>query len=252
MLVAQPLGQYRFLPGGEPYSAGVVADRGAEIVHATLARPVPWRAGFDRIDRHLRELGRPRTALCGIQLRIPAPLPFEGFVDFNRGYRALLGDWGLLVDGQNPIPRTNVAPVVGGPGEASLYAFSYTVTVPADGTGPPTFVVAGSGELKPGFMSAGGIVRSGDVSADALREKAAYVMGVMAERLRGLGVGWDGVSVIAVYTPHPIEPLAVDSLLRPAGPAAIHGLRWFPSRPPIQGLEFEMDVRGVRREIRLD
>jgi hypothetical protein len=250
MLVSQPLGLYRFLPGGEPYSAGVVADHGAEIVHATLARPLPWRAGFDRIGRHLAELGRPRTALCGIQLRIPAPLPFEGFVEFNRGYRALLGEWGLLVGGQNPIPRTNVAPVVGGPREASLYAFSYTV--PADGVGPPTFVVAGSGELKPGFMSAEGVVRPGETSGDALREKAAYVMGVMAERLRGLGVGWDAVSVIAVYTPHPIEPLVVDTLLRPTGSAAVHGVRWFPSRPPIQGLEFEMDVRGVRREIRID
>lgn len=250
MLVAQPLGQYRFLPGGEPYSSGVVADRGAEIVHATLLRPVPWRAGFDRIDRHLRALGRPRTALCGIQLRIPEPLPFEGFVEFNRGYRALLGEWGLLVGGKNPIPRTNVAPVVGGPDRPSLYAFSYTV--PADGDALPTFVVAGSGELRPGFMSSEGVVRPGDTSADALREKAAYVMGVMTERLTGLGVGWDGVSVVAVYTPHPIEPLVVDTLLRPAGPGAVHGVRWFPSRPPIQGLEFEMDVRGVRREIRLD
>jgi hypothetical protein len=250
MLVSQPLGQYRFLPGGEPYSAGVVADPGAEIVHATLARPVPWRAGFDRIDGHLRDLGRSRAALCGIQLRIPAPLPFEGFVEFNRGYRALLGEWGLLVDGQNPIPRTNVAPVVGAPAEASLYAFSYTV--PAAAGGAPTFVVAGSGELRPGFMSVEGVVRPGETSADALREKAAYVMGVMAARLRGLGMDWSGVNTVAVYTPHPIEPLIVDTLLRPTGPAAVHGVRWFPSRPPIQGLEFEMDVRGVRREIRLD
>jgi hypothetical protein len=30
---------------------------------------------------------------------------------------------------------------------------------------------------------------------------------------------------------------------------AIHGVRWFPSRPPIQGLEYEMDLRGVFREI---
>jgi hypothetical protein len=101
-------------------------------------------------------------------------------------------------------------------------------------------------------MSAEGVVRPGETSADALREKAAYVMSVMTERLAGLGVGWDGVSAVAVYTPHPIEPLIVDTVLRPAGPAAVHGVRWFPSRPPIQGLEFEMDVRGVRREIRLD
>lgn len=249
-LIAQPAGQYRFLPGGEPYSAGVVAEAGAEIVHATLAQPVPWRAGFDRIDRHLRDHGRPRTALCGIQLRLPAPLPFDGFVHFNQGYRALLGEWELLVDGKNPIPRTNVAPVVGAPAEPSLYAFSYTV--PADAETAPTFVVAGAGELRPGFMSAAGIVRPGETSEDALREKAAYVVGVMAERLHGLGLDWGGVNAVSVYTAHPIEPFLVDTVLRPLGSAAVHGVRWFPSRPPIQGLEFEMDVRGVRREIRLD
>jgi hypothetical protein len=44
----------------------------------------------------------------------------------------------------------------------------------------------------------------------------------------------------------------LDTVLRPAGMAAVHGVRWFPSRPPITGLEYEMDVRGVRREIVVD
>jgi hypothetical protein len=43
----------------------------------------------------------------------------------------------------------------------------------------------------------------------------------------------------------------VEEILAPAGPAAIHGLRWFPSRPPIQGLEFEVDMRGVARDVLL-
>jgi len=34
-----------------------------------------------------------------------------------------------------------------------------------------------------------------------------------------------------------------------AGPAAIHGVRWYPSHPPIIGLEYEMDMRGVAREL---
>jgi len=249
MLVSQDRGLYRFLPGGEPYSAGAVAMTGAEVVHATLAAPVPWRAGFALIERHLAGLGRPRAALCAVQLRLPAPLSFEGFADFNRGYRALLADWGLLVDGQNPIARTNVAPVVGAPPEPSLYACSYTV--PAEPGTPTTFVVAGSGELQPGLRSAEAIVRRGETSSEAMREKAAYVMGVMAERLAGLGVGWAGVNAVSIYTPHPIEPFVLDTVLRPMGLAAVHGLRVFPSRPPIVGLEYEMDVRGVRREIRI-
>ena len=40
-----------------------------------------------------------------------------------------------------------------------------------------------------------------------------------------------------------------DTVLAPAGAAAIHGVRWFPSRPPVIGLEYEMDLRGVAREL---
>ena len=86
-------GGYRFLPGISAFSSGVVATSGWEIVHATLAAPVPWRDGFARIDRHLREAGRPRAALCGIELRSPAPFTFGGFDEFNEGYRSLLAEW---------------------------------------------------------------------------------------------------------------------------------------------------------------
>ena len=145
MLKDAKAGNYRFLPGIPAFSSGVVAMPGFEIVHATLAAPLPWREGFARIDRHLREAGRPRTALCGIMLRSPKPFTFDGFDEFNQGYRAVLGEWGILLDGDNPIPRTNVAPVVGAPGEPALYAFDYTV---AGTTAQPTFVVAGAGELR--------------------------------------------------------------------------------------------------------
>jgi hypothetical protein len=63
MLRDVPAGGYRFMPGISAFSCGVVATAGWEIVHATLAAPVPWREGFARIDRHLSEAGRPRAAL---------------------------------------------------------------------------------------------------------------------------------------------------------------------------------------------
>jgi hypothetical protein len=239
-------GGYRFLPGIPAFSSGVIALPGREIVHATLAGPVPWREGFALIERHLRDVARPRTALCGIELRSPVPFTFEGFAVFNEGYRSLLAEWGILVDGENPIPRTNVAPVAAAPAEPSLYAFSYTVpgTTPA-----PTFVVAGAGEMRDRGRGAEGIVRHGDTSPDAMREKARFVMGVMQERLRALGGDWGRVTAIDVYTAQPVHAFLVDEILRPAGAAAIHGVRWFPSRPPIQGLEFEVDLRGVAREL---
>ena len=241
-----PTGQYRFLPGIAPYSSGVVAMPGHQIVHATLRAPVPWRDGFALIDRHLRGERRPRAALCAIALRSPKPFTFAGFAEFNAGYRALLEAWGLLVDGANPIARTNVAPLVGAPAEPSLHAFAYTL---AETTPRPTFVVAGSGEVVE--LAAEKIVRRGETTPDAIREKAAFVMSVMQTRLRGLGADWSDVTTIDVYTPHPIEPFVRDVLLGTAGPAAIHGVRWYPSHPPIVGLEYEMDLRGVARELTL-
>jgi hypothetical protein len=239
-------GDYRYLPGIAPYSSGVVADPGWQVVHATLRAPRPYREGFGLIERQLRAEGRPRAALCAIELRIPAPLSFEGFAAFNEGYRALLTEWGLLIDGENPIARTNVAPVVGAPPEPSLYGFAYTV--PGD-AGRPTFVVAGSGELRDRALAEAGIVRAGAASPEAMREKAAWVMEVMAQRLAGLGAGWGDVTAVSIYTPRPVEPFLAETVLGRLGPAAAHGVRWFLSRPPITGLEYEMDLRGVPREV---
>ena len=145
----------------------------------------------------------------------------------------------------NPIPRTNVAPVAAAPSEPSLYAFAYT----APGTTPaPTFIVAGAGEMRDRAQGPEGIVRHGDTSPDGMREKARFVMGVMQDRLRALGGDWGRVTAIDIYTAESIHGWLTEEILRPAGPAAIHGVHWFPSRPPIRGLDFEMDLRGVARE----
>src|SRR5574341_1484235 len=108
-------GNYRFLTGISAFSSGTIAMPGHEIVHVTLATPVPWRAGFARIDGYLGQQGRPRAALCGVELRSPAPFTFDGFATFNEGYRSLLAEWGILVGDDNPIPRTHVAPVTAAP-----------------------------------------------------------------------------------------------------------------------------------------
>jgi hypothetical protein len=247
-LLPGPDPSYRFLPGGEPYSSGVVATPGWEVVHVTLQAPVPWREGFAAIERHLRAHGRPRAALCAIELRIPSPLSFTGFTEFNRSYRAVLGEWGLLVDGRNPVARTNVAPVVGPPPEPSLYAFSHTV---AGDTARPTFVAAGAGELRPGPASRESVVRLDDTSPRAMREKAAYVMGVMQSRLTGLGGSWSDVTQVGVYTVHPLEDFLATEILAVMGPAAIHGVHWYLAHPPISGLAYKMDLRGVGRELRI-
>jgi hypothetical protein len=239
-------GHYRFLPGIAPFSSGAAAVAGYQVVHATLRAPIPWRDGFAVIDRHLRAENRPRAALCAIELRSPVPFTFDGFDTFNAGYQTLLKEWNLLVDGANPIARTNVAPIAGAPPEPSLYGFGYT----APGATPrPTFIVAGAGEMRERGVGVEGIVRHGETSAAAMREKAAHVMQIMQARLQGLGAGWSDVTTIDIYTAQPIDEFLADTVLAPAGAAAIHGVRWFPSRPPVIGLEYEMDLRGVAREL---
>ncbi len=109
--------------------------------------------------------------------------------------------------------------------------------------------MAGAGEMRERGVGVQGIVRHGETSPQAMREKAAHVMGVMQARLSGLDADWPEVTTVDVYTVRPLDTFLADTVLQPAGAAAIHGVRWFPSRPPLVGLEYEMDLRGVVREV---
>lgn len=249
-LVEHPAGNYHFLPGIAPYSCGAVSAAGFEIVHAVYQRPIPWRVGFERIAVHLDGERRPKAALCGIELRSPAPFSFPGFDKFNGEYTTILKEWGLFVDGVNPVARTNVAPVIRPPAEPVLYGFSYTR--PNANTGPATFVVAGAGELPEGTLAAESIVARGDTSADGLKQKAEFVMDLMEARLFGLGADWSRVNAIDVYTIHSLDKILPKCVLNRAGPSAVHGIRWHYTQPPIAEIEFEMDLRGVRTELHLE
>ena len=121
----------------------------------------------------------------------------------------------------------------------------------SDTVPPPTFVVSGAGELTGASLSPEHIVRAGETTADAMRDKAAHVIGTMEARLRALGRAWSGVTAVDIYTIYPLHSFLVKAILERMGPATIHGIHWFLSRPPIVGLDFEMDMRGVRQEIRL-
>lgn len=249
-LTDHPTGNYRFLPGIAPYSCGVVAQPGFEIVHVVLHSPPPYRVGFERIASLLKSEQRPATALCAIELRSPAPFTFPGFAAFNAEYTRILEDWGGFVAGVNPIARTNVAPVVTPPSEPQLYAFSYTR--PVKHSLPPTFVVAGAGELPEGLLTAEDIIARGDTSATGIRTKAQFVMDLMETRLRGLGADWNLVTDIDVYTIHPFESCLRDVVLTRLRPADTHGIHWHYTRPPILEIEYEMDLRGIRTELRID
>lgn len=237
-------GGYRFLTHAFQYSGGVAAEPGFEIVRAMLRRPLPLEAGFDAVEAHLKSLGRPFQAFCACELRSPGQFTDQGFIDFNRIYVQRLEKWGIFKDDVNPVARSNVCPEIGPPGEPSLFAFSYTVT----GSGPRSFVAAGSGEARgESGTYASRIVRLGDQSPDGMREKTRLVVEVMGERMAPLGFGWEDVTATQMYTVFDIYPAMADEIV--AKGAAAAGVTWYYCRPPVQGLDFEMDVRGVTREI---
>ena len=249
MRIDNQRGGYSFLKGISPYSAGAVASTGFEIEHARLHPTVPLKAGFDLVSQHLESLGRPRQALCGMELRSPRPFTFDGFGRFNAGYIEVLKKWDVFLDGVNPVARTNIAPEVNPPAEPSLYGFSYTVPKSQKGKRwPVSFVVAGAGELPEGSLDPKAVIRAGETSADALQAKAQFVLELMENRLRELGGGWGDVTVAEVYTVHDIHPL-MEKILLSRMRGAPHGLTWHYSRPPILTIEFEMDLRACRREV---
>jgi hypothetical protein len=249
MLIAHPASPYSFLKGIAPYSCGVRAAAGAEIARAVFDSAPRWEEGFERIEAHLQTLGLPRTALCGTELRSPAPFSMGGFIEFNQQYCLKLQVWELSVGELNPVARTNVAPVVAPPDQVRLHAFSYVQ--PAITGHRPTYVVAGAGELLDGILESQRIIRPGDRSAAAMEAKMAYVVEVMDQRLAGLGGQWEQTTAVDIYTSRLLPESAVEMVIRRLGPAGHRGLSWHHSRPPVEDIDYEMDLRSVRLELLL-
>jgi hypothetical protein len=245
MLIPTPNGGYSFLRGISPYSAGVVANADFEIERVRLAKPLPVPEAFSLLDARLATLGRPPQALCGMELRSPTPFTFKVFDEFNAEYVHFLEQRKILISGLNPVARTNVAPEIAAPPEPVVYAFSYTIPASACSQ---SFIVAGAGELPEGSLEPNDVVRRGESSLDALREKVDVVLGLMDRRLLGLGATWEQVTAINVYTVHDIAPF-LPSLIIPRTGNARDGVTWHYTRPPIAGIEYEMDVRGCSNEI---
>lgn len=232
---------YRFIPGVMQYSGGVVALPGFRLERIRFADPLPMAEGFSAIAAWLDARGLAKTAFCACELRSPKPFTEDGFRAFNTQYADVLADWGMLAEGRNPVARSNVCPEVAPPAQPGFHAF--TVALP-DADAAPGFVVAGSGESQEGRASyAESIIARGDLSPAGLRAKVGWVLGEMERRMGGLGFGWADATAAQAYTVHDIHPFLADDFARRG--ALRHGLTWQFCRPPVVGLEFEMDVRGV-------
>ena len=238
-------GGYRYVRGPFQYSGGVAAEPGFAIHRVRFRRPVALEEGCTQIQAHLDAIDRPPTALCACELRSPGQFSAQGFVDFNRRYVAILERWGIVIGDENPVARSNVCPQLDAPSEPSVHAFSYTV--PAGTDGHPTFVIAGSAEVREGAEPyEERFIRRGDTSAAALREKARQVLANMETRMAALGAAWRDATATHVYTVHDLHPFLADEIV--ARGTAASGLTWVYARPPVIGLDFEMDVRGVQAE----
>lgn len=237
-------GGYRYVPGVSQYSAGVAAQPGFALHRVRFAEPVPLAQGFDRVQAHLKANGRPVQAFCACELRSPAPFTEQGFRDFNDIYTGTLKRWGIIVDGVNPVARSNVCPQVAPPTVPSMHAFSYTVN---DAHAHPSFVVAGSAEAPEGHGSYREVaVALGDLSSEGLRQKMAFVIAEMQRRMQHLGFDWPDVTATQIYTVHDFHHLLVEQFS--ATQALRHGLTWHFNRPPVVDLEYEMDCRAVFQE----
>jgi hypothetical protein len=134
------------------------------------------------------------------------------------------------------------------PEEPGFFAFSYTVP---DDTAAPSFIIAGSGEAPEGKGNyKDHIISLGDLSAEGLRSKARWVLGEMENRMQALGFNWSDVTVTQLYSVHNIYSLMSEEIDQRG--AMRGGLTWHLNRPPVVGLEYEMDCRGVYFERVLD
>jgi hypothetical protein len=240
-------GGYRYIPHAFQYSGGVRALDGFQIERVTFHTPVPLAAGFAFIERYLTEQGVPLVGFCACELRSPAQFTDAGFIAFNRQYSETLVRWGVMTGDDNPVARSNVIPEVDKPAEPSFQAFCFARAVPgASGS----FVIAGSGEADDSPTPyRERMVRYGDTSTAGMREKAIFVLGRMEQRMAALGTTWSDTTDSQVYTVFDLYPFLRDEIVRRG--AARQGLIWHFARPPVQGLEYEMDCRSVPVERRI-
>ena len=242
--VEAPNGGYRFMPGVSQYSCGIGALPGFAIERVRFANVVSLKQGFEKIAEIIEAAGRPLTAFGACELRSPAPFTEEGFRAFNEIYIKTLIDWGIMKDGVNPVARSNVCPKIDPPSEPGFHAFSFTTVAPQ---APASFVVAGSGESVEGKANyRDHIVRPGDVSPAGMLEKAKFVLDEMERRMSAFGGSWRQTTAVQLYTVQDVYSILESELGRRG--VFRNGLTWHFNRPPVVGLDYEMDCRCIYRE----
>jgi hypothetical protein len=125
-----------------------------------------------------------------------------------------------------------------------LAGFFYTI--PSDGRAA-TFVISGAPEISSRDLGMAHIVARGDTSADGMRQKAECVIEVLGARLAEMSLCWQDATAINLYSVHDVHPLMISTLIPALASHA--GITWHYARPPVTGLELEIDLHAVRREL---
>jgi hypothetical protein len=127
-----------------------------------------------------------------------------------------------------------------------MYSFAYTVPTSSDS--PGGFILSGGGDARSGSEPyRERIIAYGDTSNSGLRLKMEFVSNEMTKRLKSLGFSWGDVTSAQAYSVHNIGGL-VEEVFAKQG--FLHsGINWYFARPPVAGLDFEMDLRGSVNQI---
>jgi hypothetical protein len=70
----------------------------------------------------------------------------------------------------------------------------------------------------------------------------------MTHNLGELAVSWADASTVNLYTTHDLHALIAPMLIPALASAAHIGITWHFARPPVTGLELEIDAWAVARE----
>jgi len=201
---------YRFMPGVSQYSCGIGALPGFTIERVRFSKVVPLSQGFEKIAQIIRAAGRPLTAFGACELRSPAPFTEAGFKAFNDIYIKTLIEWGVMKNEVNPVARSNVCPKLDPPPEPGFHAFSFASAAP---NAPASFVVSGSGESVEGKANYRDYtVRLGEVSPQAMLEKAKWVLDEMERRMSAFSGGWGQTTAVQLYTIRDVFPFLESEL----------------------------------------
>lgn len=240
-LIEYPAGNYKVLPSGAAYCSGIIPDPGYEVVRVEVN---PWLAldeAYAFIENHLKEVGRPVHAFCGIELRVPQALTFDKWSSFNVPYLAQLRKWGLMHGDFSGVCRSNIALDIHPPAVTSMCAFSY---VAAATSTAPTFLLSGQADIGPGNK----IIAEGSVDFQAMQTRTRFTIDTVSDTLRKLGFSWEDTTRIALFHVHEIPDLWGSTLLGVVGEPIRRGVLVYRARPPIAGGEVELEARAIRQE----